>query len=207
VRSTGMLCVFTAIVVSCCLLSSSCAEEDRASAQEKLGGSARNLRGMSAGAWSDTKRIMEGAGNFAECADLIARVIIVAFVTRNITQPLRLITGASACARFANDVETVYRGATKEAAEIGKRYSLGGPMYGVNTMFIGCHREPSARAPEVQQFPQVTVHTFDSLVQNQDGTWYHVVDRKCWVRGDPGPIDTFLLPEDAQRRAIERRGP
>lgn len=75
------------------------------------------------------------------------------------------------------------------------------PTFVVNTMPVGCHEAPRADARIVAQIPLGAVQAMDQVVAMPDGTWHREVDRKCWVRTSPGPVQTFGTLTEAERAA------
>jgi hypothetical protein len=66
------------------------------------------------------------------------------------------------------------------------------PTFVVNSQPIGCHDAPDATAPIMATLPVGTVQEMDMVLTLPDGSvWHREVDRRCWVRTQPGPVQVF----------------
>lgn len=92
----------------------------------------------------------------------------------------------------------------------GTPQNVPGPTFVVNSLPVGCHESPSADAPIAVQRSPGTVQAMDLVIRQSDGVWHREVDRQCWTRTNPGPVqvfDTLAKAEDhsAAVRRIEIR--
>ena len=81
------------------------------------------------------------------------------------------------------------------------------PLYVVNAWPVGCHQTPDADAPIAVLLQPGAVQAMDMLARRPDGVWHREVDRQCWTRTLPGPVDSFATQEEAEAHARPLRAP
>jgi hypothetical protein len=91
--------------------------------------------------------------------------------------------------------------ATQPSPSLSTAQVVIAPTFIVNTMPVGCHKEPEAGSPIVVQRSAGSVQAMDTSIRRPDGVWHREVDRQCWTRTDPGPVRTFGTVQDADNYA------
>lgn len=76
------------------------------------------------------------------------------------------------------------------------------PTFVVNSLPVGCHATPSASGTLIVQHPPGTIQAMDAFMRHPDGLWYREVGQQCWVRTEPGPVQSF--PSRAQADSYAR---
>jgi len=78
---------------------------------------------------------------------------------------------------------------------------IAAPTFIVDTAQVGCHQDPIADAAVVATFARGTIQALDMIFDRPDGTWHREVDRQCWIRTKPAPVETFSQLAQAERYA------
>ncbi|MGE0543839.1 MAG: hypothetical protein AB7R89_27045 [Dehalococcoidia bacterium] len=78
-------------------------------------------------------------------------------------------------------------------------------LFILTTLPMGCHAEPEADASITVLHEPGTVQSIDQVMRMTDGVWHREVDRKCWVRTDPGPVQSFSTRAEAESAAAPFR--